>query len=110
MVSPEEAKTLAMLAHVLNFVLLGPLIIYLAKKGQNAFLDGEAREALNFSITCAIGHLILFFAGFSHLMFCLFSILRAALWITQLVLGVIGGMSAREGIAYQYPVNLRLIK
>jgi len=37
------------LAHYLNFTLLGPLIIYLIKKGQNAFLDTEAKEALNFS-------------------------------------------------------------
>src|SRR5438067_1073325 len=50
----QDSRTLAMVAHILNFTLLGPLIVYLVKKGQNAFLDTEAKEALNFSLSCFI--------------------------------------------------------
>lgn len=108
-VTVEEAKNLAMFSHIFNFILLVPLIIYLLKKGQNAFLDGEAREALNFSITCAIAYVVLMVLAMS-LFVHLFMLLRGALLIAQIVLGVMGGLKARDGIPYQYPVNIRLIK
>jgi len=109
--SEADARNMAALAHYLNFTLLGPLIIYLLKKGQNPFLDTEAKEALNFSLTCLIAHVIISAAHFVPIpfFFCLLSLAGLAVLIIQIVFGIQGGKSASAGTPYRYPFNLRLL-
>ncbi len=104
-----DAKTMAMLAHLLNITLLGPLIIYFAKKDEHPFIADQARESLNFALCCFIARIALVILPFIHL-FCIASLLQAALSIAQLVLGIIGGLKARDGFAYRYPMNVQFIK
>ena len=96
----------SMLAHILNFTLLGPLIIYLVKKDEHPFTADQSKEALNFSLVCLIAHVIL---GFFHIL-CIGALLSMGLFVVQIVLGIIGGLKARDGIPYRYPLTFRFIK
>jgi uncharacterized Tic20 family protein len=111
----ENERTWGMLAHLAALTgvvvplfgcVLGPLFVWLARRDQSSFVEGQAKEALNFnisvflaSIVCSL--LMLVFVGF---------ILGAALFIAWLVMTLIAAIKASEGIAYRYPFSLRLVK
>ena len=91
---------------------LGPLVIWLVKKDTMPFVNDQAREALNFNITLAIiGVILLVFSivtlGIGLLITIPLGIIVAIGW---LVLTVIAAIKASEGVAYRYPLSLRLIK
>ncbi|MBU6247377.1 MAG: DUF4870 domain-containing protein [Xanthomonadaceae bacterium] len=84
---------------------LAPLIIWQVKKDTMPFVADQAKEALNFNITVAIGGLLC-----GLLMFVLVGfLLLPALAIVWLVLVIIASIKANEGVAYRYPFALRLI-
>jgi hypothetical protein len=85
---------------------LGPLIVYLVKKDQSAFGSECAKEALNFNITVAIGYCI---CGLLAIVFIGIP-LMVALWIAWLVLVIVAGVRASEGISYRYPATIRFVK
>ena len=103
----KDSRTMAMLAHILGALIgfLGPLVIWLLKKDQSAFVDSQAKEALNFQLTLLIGYLI---AGATA---CFtFGALIPVVWLVGLILGIMGGMEANKGVDYRYPFNIRMIK
>ncbi len=85
---------------------LGPLIVYLVKRDQSAFAADAAKEALNFNITVAIGYAI---CGCLAIVFIGIPLL-IALWIAWLVLVIVAGVRASEGIQYRYPATIRFVK
>jgi uncharacterized Tic20 family protein len=111
----ENERTWGMLAHLsalagivvwLVGCVAGPLVVWMARRDQSAFVAEHAREALNFNITvvlaaivCAV--LMLVFIGF---------ILGSALFIAWLVFTLIAAIRASEGERYHYPISLRLVK
>jgi uncharacterized Tic20 family protein len=101
-----DAKQLSMITHILNFIFLVPLLVYLLKKDDHPFLADQSREALNFTLTCLIGHVICWATSF----LCIPVLIAFALTVVQIVFGIIGGLKARDGIPYRYPVNIRFIK
>jgi uncharacterized protein len=91
---------------------IGPLIIWLIQKDKMPFVADQAKEALNFGITLTL-------ACFVLLMLTIFSLGLGALitipafmaiGIAALVLVIIAAIKANEGVAYRYPVALRLVK
>ncbi len=109
-----EEKQWALFAHLsalAGFVIpfgsiLGPLIIWLIKKDTMPFVDDQGKEALNFQITVAIALFVCFL-----LIFVLIGLLL--IWVVAigaLVLTIIAGIKANEGVAYRYPFALRLVK
>ena len=91
---------------------LGPLIIWLLKKDTMPFVNDQAKEALNFNITLAIIGLILLV-----LVVMTFGVGLLIAWpigvivgIGWLVFTIIAAIKASEGVAYRYPISLRLIK
>jgi uncharacterized Tic20 family protein len=85
---------------------LGPLVVWLIKKDEMPFLNDQGREALNFQITIFLAGLVA-----SALIFMLIGLpLLFALGVFDLVFIIIAAIKASEGVAYRYPVNLRLIK
>ena len=91
---------------------LGPLVIWLIKKDTMPFVNDQGKEALNFNITLAIIGMILLLLvimtlGIGLLIAIPVGILVAIAW---LVLTVIAAIKASEGVAYRYPITLRLIK
>lgn len=100
-----DAKSVAGLSHFFNVIFLVPLIIYLTRKDTSPFIKKESAEALNFSLTCLIVHIVCSVTLF----LCVPGLVSLALFITQIVLGIMGGMKAKEGIPYKYPVSIPMV-
>jgi uncharacterized protein len=111
-ISADERQW-AMFAHLsalIGFIipfgnLLGPLIIWLMKKETMPFVDQQGKEALNFQITVTIAMvisaiLIIVVIGF---------VLMFIIGLAALILTIMAGIKANEGVAYRYPFTLRLI-
>lgn len=119
---PAEERQWAMFAHLSALAggvltggwgcFIGPLIIWLVKKDTMAFVDDQGKEALNFNITCGIVFLALLLLAIMTLGIGL--IIAIPGWIiigvAWIVLTIIAGIKANEGVAYRYPLSLRLIK
>ena len=86
--------------------ILGPLIVWLVKRGDSAEIDEHGRESLNFQISMLIYNLI---AGILCLVLIGFVIL-GILHILNLVLVIVASIQASEGKLYRYPITIRLIK
>ena len=91
---------------------IGPLIIWLAKKDTMPFVDDQGKEALNFNIT--VGLIFLALAVLSVVTLGIGLIIAIPAWIivgiAWLIFSIIAGLKANEGVAYRYPLTLRLIK
>jgi uncharacterized Tic20 family protein len=87
-------------------IVLGPLIVWLIKKDTMPFVNDQGKEALNFQITVFLAGLVC-----SALLFVLIGFpMLALLSVADLVFIIIAAIKASEGVAYRYPVCLRLIK
>jgi uncharacterized protein len=106
----SDDRLLGLLSHLLAIVpgvgILGPLVIYLIKRGQSSFVEENAKESLNFQITMILAFIIsailmVVWIGF---------ILLVILGVAEVVLVIIATIRASENKIYRYPFNLRLIK
>ena len=101
---------MAMIGHLSGIVagFIGPLIIWLInkEKADKVWLNGQAKEALNFQITLLIGYVVAFILTFILIGFVLYVILA----IANLVLCIMAGLAANRGETYRYPFALRLVK
>ena len=86
--------------------ILGPLIVWLAKRNDSPEIDQHGKESLNFQISMLIYNVI---AGVLCLVLIGFAIL-AILHILNLVLVIIASIQASEGKFYRYPITIQLIK
>lgn len=101
----SDEKLWAMLAHLSVLVLgvIGPLIIWMMKKQESAFVEDQAKEALNFQLAMLIASLICAAT-------CILSPLVFVVSIGGLIYGILGGLEANKGIRYRYPYTIRMIK
>ena len=110
----NEEKQWALFAHLSALVgyiipfgsIIGPLIIWQIKKNEMLFVDDQGKEALNFQITMAIAVIVCIVLMLVLIGFLLIWIVG----IVDLIFIVIAAISANNGQAYRYPLNLRLIK
>ena len=86
--------------------ILGPLIVWLAKRGDSAEIDAHGKESLNFQISMLIYSVV---AGVLCLVLIGFVIL-VLLHILNVVLVIVASIQASEGKLYRYPLAIRLIK
>ena len=86
--------------------ILGPLIVWLAKRSDSPEIDENGKESLNFQISMLIYNVI---AGVLCLVLIGFIIL-AILHILNLVLVIVASIQTSEGNFYRYPMTIRLIK
>jgi uncharacterized Tic20 family protein len=101
----SDERTMAILSHVLGLVvwLFAPLIIYLVKKDESAFVAAHAKEALNFQITITIVAIALFIS--------IIGIFLLWLWgIIATILIIVATIKASENKLYRYPFNIRIIR
>ena len=91
---------------------IGPLIIWMVKKDTMPFVDDQAKEALNFNISVALVSLALFLLSVLTLGIGLVIAIPAwiIIGIAWCVFTIIAAIKAHEGVAYRYPLTLRLIK
>jgi uncharacterized Tic20 family protein len=86
--------------------ILGPLIVWLSKRGDSPEIDAHGKESLNFQISMLIygvisGILCLIVIGF---------FLLALLHILNVVFVIVASIQASEGKLYRYPLTIRFIK
>lgn len=105
--SQAEDRQWASFAHLGGVIgFLPSLIIWLVFKDRGQFTNAEAKEALNFQITILIAYVI---GSILSVVFIGFLISFAA-WAVAVIFSILGFLKAKDGIAYQYPFALRLIK
>jgi uncharacterized protein len=88
------------------FGLIGSVIIWITKKEQDAFIDDQGKEAVNWQITAVLGYMI------GLLTWCIFigiPIVFGTL-ICNLIFSIMGAIAASNGKKYRYPFALRLLK
>ena len=104
----QDAKNLAMLCHLLGLLtyFLGPLILWMIKKDEDAFVDEQGKEALNFQITIAIAFAV---AGVTSCIGIGFIVGGAAV-VANIIFSIMACLAASKGEHYRYPVAIRLLK
>ena len=106
----QDDRTMAMIGHLSGIVagFIGPLIIWLInkEKADKAWLNEQAKEALNFQITM----LIAWFVAGILTMVLIGMLLVPIIFIANIILCIMAGMKANEVVSYRYPFALRLIK
>jgi len=111
----SSVRTWCVLAHATALVgflvpvaghIVGPLIIWLAKRQDSPEIDAHGKESLNFQISMLIWNLI---SGLLCLVVIGFFML-AILHILNIIFVIIASIQASEGKLYRYPLAMRLIK
>ena len=130
----KDARTWATICHLSALIMLvgvplgnilGPLVVWLAKRQENEFVDDQGKEALNFQITFTLCEIVLFILIFllvfrAPLHYQPFSILPViflpamlimmALFILNIGLVIKAAIRSNEGFSYRYPFTLRVVK
>lgn len=111
----RDARKWASICHIAALVgllgngigfLIGPLIVWLIKREDHPFIDDQGKEAVNFMIT-------MFLAAFLciPLIFVLIGIpILIIIGILMIVLPIVAAIKANDGVAFRYPLSLRIIK
>lgn len=104
----QDSRNMAMICHLLGLLtnFLGPLILWLIKKDEDAFVDEQGKEALNFQITL----MIVYAVGALTAALCIGFVLILLASIGDLVFSILACVAASKGEHYRYPVSIRLIK
>jgi len=104
----QNARNMAILSHLLGFFtcFVGPLIIWIMNKDEDAYIDQQSKEALNFQITIVIA----FFATGVLSFLCIGRLLFPVLGVVDLVFVIMACMATSKGQTFRYPVSIRLIR
>jgi uncharacterized Tic20 family protein len=85
--------------------LLGPLIVWLVKRGDSPEIDAHGKESLNFQLS-----MLIYDAIAAILCLVLIGIpILIALWIMNTVCVIIASIRASEGKFYRYPITIRFL-
>jgi len=106
---PSDSRAWAAAAHLLPFLglsFIAPLIIWLIKRDEDAFVEEHGREALNFQIS------IIIYAIVSAILIIVLIgiVLLIVLGIFVLVFQIVAGVKAATGQQYRYPLTIRFVK
>jgi uncharacterized Tic20 family protein len=98
----------ALLGVLLHFPghILGPLIVWLAKRHDSPEIDAHGKESLNFQIS------MLLYTAIAAV-FCLVLIgflVLPILWVLNAVFVVVASIQASDGKLYRYPMTIRFIE
>lgn len=109
-----EHRNWAMACHLSSLIvfigipfgnLIGPLLLWMIKKDEMPFVNQQGKEVLNFQLTMTIAYFFAFILCFVLIGFLLLFILG----IFNLVVTTIAAVKSNQGIAYRYPLCIRMI-
>ena len=104
-----QTRQWAGLAHLGGILFFLPsLIIWLVYRERSAFVAQEAKKALNFQVTVAIGYAAILVLALLSVPFT--GLMRTAIWVVAVIFSIQGYQAVQRGQAYRYPVTLELIK
>lgn len=101
-------KALMLLSHLSVFVgapFLLPFIVWLLKRREADTVGAHAAEVLNFHLSWVLWSVLcipLVWIGIGF-------VFLGALWLSGLILAVIGAVKASDGVLYRYPLTLRVV-
>ncbi len=110
----KNDNSLGILCHLLAFAtfivpfagsIIGPLVLWLVKRGDSPYIDEIGKEVLNFNISWFIYSAI---AGISMIVLIGF-VLLPLIWLAWLILVIVGAIKASEGKFFRYPLTIRFI-
>lgn len=110
----QDEKNWGMFCHVAVFIgvliplgnVIGPLVIWLMKRDEYAFVADQGKEVLNFQITVLIA---MFVSAVLTLVFIGF-LLLGIVCLLALIFTIVGIINSSNGEMYRYPFAIRLIK
>ncbi len=110
----QEEKTFGMLAHLAalaGFIipfgnLIGPLVVWLIKKDQSAWVDQQGKESLNFQISITIYAIV---AGVLTLIL-IGILLLIAVGLFSLIMVIIASVKVSNGEDFRYPLCIAFLK
>ena len=106
--SPSDEKLWATLIHIGGFIFLGfwaGVIGYLVLKDRGPFIHQHSATALNFQLTMLISLVVGFVLSFIGIGF----FLLLAVYVLQVVFGILAAMAANRGEYYTYPLAIRFV-
>ena len=103
----QDSRNTALLVWIgtIFFGFIPGLILFLVKKDDPYVLD-QSKEALNWSITAAIGY----FAGVILTFILIGVFVMMAVGICHLIFSIMGAIAASKGKNFRVPFALRLVK
>jgi len=101
----SKNMTLLMWIGTLFFGFIPGLILFLMKK-EDAYIQQQSKEALNWSITAIIGYIIGFVLSFVLIGVLVFPVVG----ICHLVFCIMGAVATSKGNQYRVPFAIRLVK
>lgn len=112
----NDEKTWALVAHFGGaagmFVLGGvggwiaPLIALMSRGNQSATVRQHAVNALNFQLTWSIVGVI----GYVTLCIVIGFVIIPVAALVGIIFGIVAGVKANDGVVYEYPVSVKMIK
>jgi len=106
----EDERTWGLIAHlsflggsIVGLPPVGPLVVWMLKRDESAFVGDQAKEALNFQLAVLI-------VSFLTAATCILIPVTFVVAIGGLVYAIIAAMEANKGVLYRYPYTIRLIK
>ncbi|MEE9368640.1 MAG: DUF4870 domain-containing protein [Pontiella sp.] len=86
---------------------IAPLVLWLIKREDGAFIDEQGKESLNFQISILI---YVFAATILIPVLGLGVLLLGALVVFDVICMIIAAIKASEGTSFRYPLCIRIIK
>ena len=85
--------------------MIGPLVMWLIKKDEDAYADFHGREAINFNLS----FLIYAVASTVLILVLVGALLLPAVLLAWFVLVIVGTVKASNGEYYRYPLTIRFL-
>lgn len=86
--------------------IIGPLVIWLIKKDESAFVDDQGKEAINFQISMTLYAIVA-----AILILVIIGIfLLIGIGVLDIVLVIIAAVKANSGEKFRYPLTIRFIR
>ena len=98
----QSDKTMAMLAYILGIFtsFVGPLVLWLLKKGRSKFVAFHALQALLLHMILLVGYALSIFLIY----FLIGLVIYPMFFVLGLVLSIVVGMAAGKGEWFEVPV------
>ena len=109
----DDAQTrqwagLAHLGGILGFI--PSLVIWLVFRARSAFVDQEAKKALNFQLTLLLASIVVLVVDRLLPGDFLWNLVRLAIFVVSVIFSIQGYQAVQRGQAHRYPFSLELIK
>jgi uncharacterized protein len=101
----SDERTFAILSHILAifFWIIPPLVIYLIKKDESAWVTDHAKESLNFQLTWTLAAILLAISLVGI-------VVVWAVPVFTTIFCIVASVKASDNKLYRYPLTWRIVK